>query len=509
MADDIGRGVDMEVGMAELPIFNDYSKRDSTAFDSGDVINLFLDYAKSGKKKFVFLNTPGINLLRNIIQGEQQSRLLYIYENFMYGIFGANVYRFGLDLVPVYLGSIGTSSGFVSAAVNKNNQIIFVDGQAGYLYKNDTNQFSKITAEGFPGKPIGVVCFDGYFVIPSGESTTFSISGLNDGESWDPTDIAQTNIYTGKNIGIGMIDQRIYFFQTDSVISWYDAGLADFPLRPDKNILFNRGCLTNRSIASGYGLLFWLERSPDGVGSVMMTSGQEAKPVSTQAEDELIASFSHPEDVTVYLYKMNDHLFLSINWTTDDVSLLYDVTMDMWFRQTVQEKKSIPGVKYSGNTRNFPNCHAYFSGKHLVGDYRNSNLYEMNRNYPLNNGEPIMRRITGEHFFNEDYLLRQINRVQLDMQMGIGKSGLGTGVYTNQDDDPITNPQVYLSFSRDNKNFGNECPAPIGKIGQTNARAIWRKKGQARDWVPRFTIYAPIVPIVILGASVDYTDLLR
>lgn len=508
----MAEGIDPGVGMlADLPIFGDYSKRQEEAFDSGDTVNLFLSFSKSGKKKFVFYNTPGIKKKFLVIEGNQAARpgSFFSFNGFFYGVFGASVYRAGSSLVPVFLGSLGTSRGYVSVAVNNNNEIIFVDGQGGYLYKNSTNTFAKITAAGFPPKPLNVICLDGYFIIPYGESRTFGISGLNNGSAWDATDVAQIAAYPGLNVGVGVLNQRAYFFKTDSVAIWYDAGNADFPIRPDNNLLFNFGCLATPSIISGFGMLFWLAKDADGVGSVMMTTGQEAKRISTDSEDDLIASFTNPEDVSVYIYKMSGHIFLSMNWTTDDVSLLYDSTMDMWYRQNVQKKSRIPNVQYSGNTRNLVNSHVYFNGEHLVGSYKDATLYSMSRNFSMNDEEPIVRERACDHFFHPNYLLRQVNSVQLDIKAGVGQSGAGTEVYEDQNDDPLTNPQVYLSTARDNRPFGNDCPAPMGKIGTTWTRAIWRKKGQARDFVFKFKIYAPIAPIAILGGSINYDDLAR
>jgi hypothetical protein len=235
-----------------------------------------------------------------------------------------------------------------------------------------------------------------------------------------------------------------------------------------------------------------------------MTTGQEPKKISNDSVDDLIATFTNPADMDAYIYKDGSHIFLQMSWTTDDVTLFYDITMDAWYRKEMQRKLPVHGVPYSGKVRHLSSCHAYFNNQHYVGSYKKPIVYNMSREHATNDGEPIKREFQAAHFFDPNYKMLQINSIQLDMQMGLGESGSGTGEFQNPNDDPLINPQVYLSLSRDNGAFGNEAPAPLGKIGDTRARAIWRKKGQARDIIPKFTIYAPVGPIAILGGSINY-----
>lgn len=494
MEDVIDHGVLM---LADFPIFGDYEKRQQESFNSADLINLFLIQSDGGKKKFAFVNSPGLKSELVVEQGGVQSRALFVFNNYMYGVFGASVYRFTPQLTASFLGSIGTSSGYVSIAVNNNSEIIFVDGQAGYLFKTSDGTFAKITATGFPPKPLNVVSLDGYFAIPLGETRTYQISALNDGTKWTALDEAQIAAYPGLNVGVGVVNRRLFFFKTDSVEVWYNAGAANFPFRRDNNLLFNYGCLATSSIVSGFGMLFWLAKDADGVGSVMMTTGQEPIPVSDPSVVDLISTFTNPYDVSAFIYKQGDHIFLQMNWTIDDVTLVYDVTMKTWGRKEMQKKLPILGEPYSGKVRHLADCHAFFNNQHYIGSYKKPIIYSLSRDYATNAGEPIRRVRTSKHFFDGNYRMLQINHIQYDMQTGIGTDG-------DPNDAQKINPQAYLSLARDGQPFGNEAPAPIGKIGNTRSRVIFRKKGQARDIVARFSTYAPLAPIVILGASIDY-----
>lgn len=484
---------------ADLPIFGDLNKRQDVRFDPQDLINLFLIKDPEGKKQFAYLSVPGLRQDKVVRGGTSISRALYVFEEVMYGVFGSAVYSFDSLLSATLIGTIGTNVGPVSITANNGGQIIFVDSQSGYIYTIADGSFTKITAEGFPLHPLNVAFLDGYFVIPSGESRQFGISALNNGFLWDALDIAQIQAYPGVNVGVGVVNRRLYFFKTDSTEVWYNVGASDFPFRRDNNLLFNFGCLTAASIVSDFGFLCWLARDKSGVGSVMMTTGQVPEKISDESIDDIIASFEAPEDMSAYIYKENGHIFYVMNWTTDDMTLFYDITMQKWGRMEMQQFLPVIGQPYSAKTRHLGNCHAYFNGQHYLGNYKNPTIYSFSRAYPDNDGEPMRHIRTCRSFFDKSYKTIQANYVQLDLEMG-----LGDPVGVNQD------PKVYLSISRDGGHtYGNEIGATLGRIGERRARAFWRKKGLSREFVFRFAIYNNVSPIAILGASIDYEVLTK
>lgn len=486
---------------ANLPIFGGYDDRTDIAFNSQNLVNLFLIADPQGKKKLAFLGTPGLGNPYEIKTGTVQSRALYVYEDSMYGVFGSEVYRFTLPLVKSKIGDIATSKGYVSITANNGNQVIFTDGINGYIYNITTNVFSLINpatpaSAGFPGAPANVAMLDGYFVVPDSTTRTYQISAINDGTRWDALDSASIESYPGVNVGVGVVNQRLFFFKTDSIEVWYDAGAADFPFRRDNTLLFNFGCVAASTIQSGFGMLFWLARDREGVGSVMMTEGQTPHKISNESVDNLIAGFDAPEDVVAYIYKDLGHIFYVITWTTDDVTLVYDVTMQAWHKMEMHKTLFSESVPYSGQSRHLSNCHAYFNNKSYIGSYKAPILYEFSRDFRTNDGEEIRRVVVTPHFFDENYRMLQINWIQIDMQMGIGLSG---------NPDPGTDPKLYLRISRDGGNtYGNYHGVPIGKIGDRRARAIFWRKGICRDLVSELSFYDPVIPVAILGGSIDY-----
>lgn len=507
----------------DFPIFGDYNKRTDINFDTEDLANLFLIQDPNGKKKFAFLATPGLKKELTLFTGTSESRALYAFGNQLFGVFGNQVYMISEFLIPLQIGAINTDTGFVSIEANNAGQIIIVDGLNGYIYDTNSGVFSQITDPGFPAFPLNVGFLDGYFVIPSGNTRTYQISALNDGTKWDALDEAQIQAYPGLLVGVGVVNRRLYFFKTDSTEVWYNQGAADFPFRRDNNLLFNFGCLTASSIASQFGYLFWLAQDKDGVGSVMMTTGQDPQRISDDSIDNLIGTFNDPADVRTYIYKDNGHIFYVMNFTTDDITLVYDVTMKAWHKMSMEQFFPNASISYATPARHIANCHAYFNGKHYVAAYNSPTVYSFSRLYADNDGQPISRLRTAKHYFDEEYRMLQIEQLQIDMEMGIGMSGVhgqqvsdwiandGSFIVTNTGDNIVFNPgididddpQVYLFISRDGGHvFGNAHKASIGMIGERKARAIFRRLGLARDFVAKFVVMNPVYPITILGAAI-------
>jgi hypothetical protein len=198
--------------------------------------------------------------------------------------------------------------------------------------------------------------------------------------------------------------------------------------------------------------------------------------------------------------------------------------MNNWHQMQMHKTLFSESIPYSGKVRHLSNCHAYFNKVHYIGSYKNPTLYEFSRDFATNDGEEIRRIRVCPHFFDENYRMMQIRWLQIDMQMGIGLSGghdtdkwitdTGDFVITNDGDNivfgnPTQNvgqdPMVYLRISRDGGNtYGNYHGVSVGKIGNRRARAIFHRLGLCRDFVAEISFYDPVLPVAILGGSINY-----
>lgn len=403
--------------------------------------------------------------------------------NRLYAIIGDRVYSFDSVLVPNNLGTIGTVIGNASIAANNNDQVIFVDGSAGYLFDEGTSTFSTITDPGFPGSPEFAVYVDGYFVVNEGGTNKFYVSEANQGNNWDALRFDTLRVEPDNVIGLGGVHRQLFVIGTISTEVFYNVGGSDFPFRPQTNLIIPYGCAASGSIATGENRLFWLSNNENGVGSVVMTDGTIPIPVSTPNVDIAIQSYENVSDANGYIYKIDGHIFYELSFTTANHSWVYDVTTNNWFER-----------EYEGENRYKGQAHAYYGGKHYLLLYDEGNLYELSSKYSEHAGAMFRRERRGIRIKDKTTKTIIINEIGINFLQGVGEI---TGIYED--------PTVYLSLSEDGGvTFGERIPASLGKIGERKFKTHWHRLGKFNDLVLKIECFAK-VKLIILDAYIDYT----
>lgn len=477
----------------DFPVVGPFDSQRTVRFNAEDTVNWYVVQDDRGKKPEMLVGTPGLQSAYNLGSYGYQIRQMISFGSDVYSISGSNVYR-----NTTLIGTIATTSGYIPFAINNAGQIAIVDGAFGYIIDTSAYTVTAITAPAFPSNPVGIAYLDGYFLVTNGTSTQMNFSALNDGFSWDAFDFEQVQAYQGNLVGVAVVNRRIFFFKTTSTEVWFNEGGNGSPFRRDNNLIFNYGCLINSTIQSQHGVLFWLSQDASGISSIMASDGVNVKKVSWESVDAKIHQFSTPSDCVSYIYKDDGHIFYVTSWTTDDTTFVYDATTDYWHRMEMQPMKYNEDIPYSGHTRHISNAHCFANNQHYVGSYKDGTIYTMSLNYGDNAGEPIRRERIFRHFSAPNYNYRQVNALQIDFQSGIGSD---TGINSF--------PQAYLSVSRnDGQSFGNELPAPIGRLGSYTTRTLWRILGIHRDFVAKVSIYSDVKPIYMLGGAIDYEELI-
>ena len=137
---------------------------------------------------------------------------------------------------------------------------------------------------------------------------------------------------------------------------------------------------------------------------------------------------------------------------------------------------------------------AFWNGKNYLGDYINSNLYELDLETFTDNGNPIKMIRIGPHIHHDRKRLF-FHEFELDIERGVG---LVTGQGKN--------PKIMLQVSRDGgKTFGNEIEMTMGKIGENLVRAHKHRLGYSRDFVLKASITDP-VRCALIGAHADIEE---
>jgi hypothetical protein len=141
--------------------------------------------------------------------------------------------------------------------------------------------------------------------------------------------------------------------------------------------------------------------------------------------------------------------------------------------------------------RHFANCYANFADIRMCGDYQTGVLYQQDRAFYTDAGNPLRAQRRTPHVWKKQSRER-IFFAQLQVEFTPG-----VGLQTGQGEDP----QVMVRWSDDGGlSWGTEQWVTIGKVGETRNRAVIYNLGEARDRVWEVNISDPVKRDII-GAT--------
>lgn len=168
----------------DFEIVGSFNNQRFSEIDAERSINLFEYIDPFGKKPKSLIGTSGLLNSDFIFSGSSNGvRAQFVFSGEQYLVIGNNIYRISATNVVALIGVITTATGFVGVDAN-TFQVIFVDGQKGYIWDTNAEIFSPITDTAFPLKPIDVCYLDGFFVVANGDTNTFQLSSFNQGMVW-------------------------------------------------------------------------------------------------------------------------------------------------------------------------------------------------------------------------------------------------------------------------------------------------------------------------------------
>lgn len=468
-----------------------YTSR-SERFDCQRLVNYYLELdelgAGKGGEPAVAICTPGLNLVQNV--GAGPIRCIYTQSNdeISYIVSGQEVYQISGSLgVPILItGNLTTETGPVQA-VDNGISVMFVDGVNGYYLNIGTPVLNTIVDPNFFATDT-ITYQDGYFIGVQKGTNAFFISDI-DSINFPP--LNEANASGSPDILVAAIsnNRQLYLFGTKSLEIWWNSGQsAATPFTRQDGRFSQVGCVAPASVAVLGETLLWLGTNNQGGGIVYMLDNAMPTRVSTYAVEFSIQSVGDLSGATGYAYQMEGHYFYVLNIPGLDTTWVFDVGTKQW----AERQSTTNGV----TDRNIGENHAFLNGVHLIGDYRNGNVYALDLNTYTENGNVVYRIRQSPHV--SESLNRMFYKLlEVDFQFGVGLPNNGTNSLSSVD------PRVTLEISNDGgETWGNAIYASLGKIGKYKTRARWQRLGSSRDRVFRVTVTEP-VRVVMLSAMLD------
>lgn len=475
-----------------LPIANGFYESDSLPLSAQECVNWFpsIPDAPSLNQEVLF-GTPGLSQAATTgTSTADVNRGGLSMGGIAYFVNGTGLYRLNSDeTVSASLGTV-TGTARVSMATNGTQLLILVPGSTGYLFTAPST-FATISDADFTttnGAPQYVTFVDGYFIATT-DADTFIASGLNDGVNWAALDFATAESNPDDTIAPFVYNNQLFIAGERTIEGFNNIGGADFPFQRS-GLFLQQGVMAPHSIVDSTNTILFIGGGKDEGPAIWQLSGNSTQKVSTQAIDAVLQRLTTAElaDVYAWSYAQAGHYF--VGFSLPMTTFVYNLSNQRW-----HERKSY--ITYpdgtSATVRYRVNSMVTAYGKLYAGDSQDGRIGVVDLDVYQEYSGNIIRCASTQPFQNN---MRPffVPSLELTVESGVGNAN-------------ATDPQIRMARSLDGgKTFGDDRTRAIGKVGEYNRRAIWRRNGRvSRFDVYRFTLSDPVKP-VILQLTADIRD---
>lgn len=409
-------------------------QRDDGNFPPLEVINMFVEKAKTSEQQIALISRPG--LTQNATRGSGPINGIFSKPD----VFGGDIFTVSNGTLyrgSTSLGAIG-GSGPVKWA-NSATEIVLTRGASAYSY-NGTN----LAAIVFPDSAnVTSVTFIGsLFVFARAGSGKFYWSAVLDGRTIDALDFATAERSADNLIDLQALGDNLWMFGKDSIEAWADTGAADLPFTRIEQVAPTKGIHSTGALAEADNSVIFA--APEGV--VYRISD-----VPTRISDHwLEAKIAASATVSLFAFKFEGHEFVCVR--LDNNTFAIDMATQEWCEfQTAQ-------ANWIANCATMVGAVAYF------GHVSTNQVLTFSGWADLS--AALERRFTAA--------------TPLDVPLGISRISLWantgeTEVLSGQGTDPV----VEMRRSRDTgRTWSDYRSALLGAEGQYRTVPTWRRMGQ-------------------------------
>ena len=446
-----------------VPLVGGFYADETRPWSVQDCVNWLPAQAESdGTRTPAILKTPP-GLKQAVHVNNSPVRGTYNCEGKFFAVIGSTLYQINNDFTYTSRGTI-PGVGRVKFAHNQQsvgNQLVIVNGIAGYVFDTRANTLTHITDDGYPGA-INAVFIDSYIVqIEPSRRYAFS-SDAADALNYNTLNRFTSEVSPDLLMSLAVTNNELILFSQTTTEFFEDSGNPQQPFRT-KRITMSRGCGGRYTVANMDNTVYWL--GDDGIFYVL--NGYSPVRISTRPIEESIRGLNW-DQAYAFVWESSGHKVCY--WTfPDGTTWGYDVSSRLWHRR-----------KSYGLNRWRPNSMTFWNGKWYAGDFQTGTIWEVNWDYMLEGDtEFISERTTGVLSDNQNTLM--VSRLELLMQVG-------------QIETPSSSPDnfVRVQYSDDGgNNWSNWDQESIGAIGQYEVRPYFTRQGRTRHRVYRIRCSSP------------------
>ena len=319
---------------------------DSEYIDSQTLINM---YYKPGvtKDSGILIATPGSTAPKTAAGAGVVRGMIYdSTTDKLFVVSGNDITRWTNGTETDDIGDLSTSTGRVRFANNpRTDEILIVDGTAGYILNPSSNTLTAIADAQYPDTADVCAIIDGYFLVAiSGDTTNpgqFYWSTLNDGTSWVATDIATKEGGQDPLVDIVVANREIYLLGETTSEIWFNSGDLDQIFEKHQGSFMEMGVAAPHMAAIADNKVLFPGRSSRGTGQVVALSGTQMEIISNQYISSRIQQLNWNIGSSIYgfgysFYEDGHEFYAMSNTATaaaSDATFVYDLTTKLWHRR--------------------------------------------------------------------------------------------------------------------------------------------------------------------------------
>lgn len=319
---------------------------------------------------------------RGIFASSKNDLMLVVVSSAVYVLYSNSSNQQDSDFEYNFVGSISTSTGFVSMDENLSDQICIVDGLRAYIYNVDTGSLTKqsLNSNLIPN----YVCFhNSYFLF--GNATTGS-----NGSKWyaytynSPTTITEAFEFAlqtkpSNAVAVQRLPgqgNNVIVFGTNVAEIWTNVpGITGYQRNSSVNIDY--GCINVSTLASSDRYTMWLgSNETNSLAIMIFKAGEGYDGISTDGIDYLLGTLQYPQQSTAFFYRDDGHLFYQLTFynKADNLTIIYDVDTKKFYNGSDQHLNYHPA-------RNV----AYFNNSIYFISLNNGSLYQSGTSFTTYN----------------------------------------------------------------------------------------------------------------------------
>ena len=445
--------------------------------DQEDLINWYPERMESqgATTEMALYPTPGVDLLSTAAAGAGRAHLFM--DGREYAVIGSVFYEIDSAGAQTNRGTVAIDGNPATISSNGDGgaQIFITSGTNGYIFDLLTSAFSQVAF--LNGKATFGDQLDGYFLVLDASTSTFYISNLLDGTTWDPLDFAQRSIAPDPWVSMKVLNRYVYLLGEQTSEAWYNTGASPFPFAPHPSGFMQYGISAPYSRAIIGNQLCWVGGSKDGRANILSVTGFTPEVISTYPLQFAISNYQTIEDAQGDSYSDLGHNFYIVTFPSVGITWAFDTETRLWAKRgTWIDEDSEYSVWR-------PRWHAFAFGQHRMLDAETGAVYNMSSEFLADVDDRAIRRLRRAPALMDENERVFYSKFSVDLQPAT------TTVISGQGEDP----QIGMRFSDDGgQTWSSEQWRSAGRIGQYLIRVEWNRLGCGRRRVFEVFVTDPI-----------------